>query len=163
MDYRGMRRIECAIVIDAPPRLVWDVITDVDRYPEWNRFTPRLELHSRPLGVGVELDLQCWITEDKLLPEEREVILALEPDRHAFCMGTSRRRGRPGIRSQRWQICEPLADGRTRFINHESFEGPLAPLVYLLYTAKLHRAFRGYCQDVRSRVESLQREEARNP
>ena len=39
--------------------------------------------------------------------------------------------------------------------NSERFEGPLAPLVYLLYRRKLARAFAGYCRDLKARAESL--------
>jgi hypothetical protein len=152
------RRIESEIIIDAPPERVWQVIADLDRYPQWNRFTPRLSLASRDLVVGAEFDLDCRMTERQLLENEHEVILAVEHDplepRYALCMGTSRTRGRPGIRSERWQICRPLG-ARTLFSNHEAFSGPLAPLVYALYARKLRRAFRLYCLDLQARVEGL--------
>lgn len=148
-----MYRIDSEILIDAPPAAVWRVITDLDRYPAWNRFTPRITLATRDLAVGAELDLDCQMTPRKLLRDEHEVILALEPERFALCMGTSRTRGRPGIVSYRWQICEDASAGRTRFLNHEEFQGPLAPLVHLLYARKLRRAFAGYCQDVKARAE----------
>ena len=77
-------------------------------------------------------------------------------------MGTSRTRGRPGIRSFRWQICEPLDDGQTRFINHEEFRGLLAPLVYLLYTKKLKTAFDRYCGELKEYAEARERGRARN-
>ncbi len=141
------------IVIDAPAAEVFRVLTDLDRYPEWNRFTPRISLTSAELEVGAELDLDCWITERKLLEGEREVILELDPERFVFSMGTSRTRGRPGIRSRREQRCEPLGPNRTRFINTETFTGPLAPLVRLLYDKKLNRAFARYCRDLKDRVE----------
>ena len=142
------------IRIAAPAEEVFRVITDLDRYPEWNRFTPRLSLATRDLAVGAEFELDCWITEDKLLRGEREVILELDPERFVFSMGTSRTRGRPGIRSRRVQRCEPLAAGETRFVNTEEFSGLLAPLVRLLYEKKLARAFERYCHDLKARVEA---------
>lgn len=148
-----MKPIATEIVIDAPPERVFAVVTDLDRYPEWNRFTPRITLATRDLRVGAELDLDCRMSERELLRGEREAILALEPARRAFCMGTSRTRGRPGIRSERWQVCEPLEGGRTCFRNWERFTGPIAPLVYVLYAGKLRRAFEGYCRDLKARVE----------
>ena len=152
-----MKRIESEIVIAAPSERVWRTICDFERYPEWNRFTPRFTLANRDLAVGAELDLDCRMTEHDLLRDEHEVVLAVEEEptrgRYALCMGTSRTRGRPGIRSERWQICEPLDAGRTRFLNHETFTGLLAPLVRLLYAGKLRRAFRSYCLDLKARVE----------
>jgi hypothetical protein len=152
------RRIESEIIIGAPPERVWEVVVDLDRYPQWNRFTPRISLASRDLAVGAELDLDCQMTERQLLENEHEVILAVEQDpleqRYALCMGTSRVRGRPGIRSERWQICRPL-ERRTLFSNYEELSGPLAPLVHALYARKLRRAFRLYCLDLQARVEEL--------
>jgi hypothetical protein len=104
--------------------------------------------------VGAELDLDCRMSPKKFLENEREVILSIEPERYRFCMGTSRKRGRPGIRSFRWQICEPIDGAATRFINYEEFHGPLAPLVYALYAGKLKAAFNAYCATLKARVES---------
>ncbi|MBN8215955.1 MAG: SRPBCC domain-containing protein [Spirochaetes bacterium] len=150
-----MFKVHTEAVLDAPPELVWRVITDLDAYPAWNTFTPRITLATADLKVGAELDLDCQMTERTLLRGEREVILALEPERRRFCMGTSRRRGRPGIRSFRWQACEALADGRTRLVNAEEFQGPLAPLVYLRYGSKLRAAFGRYLRDLAGRVAAV--------
>ena len=150
-----MPRICAEITVDAPAAELWQVIIDLDRYPEWNRFTPRITLASRDLRLGAELDLDCRMSERELLRDEHEVILAVEPERHALCMGTSRTRGRLGIVSERWQICEPLGRARTRFVNWEQFRGAIAPLVYLLYAPKLRRAFADYCASLAQRVASL--------
>jgi hypothetical protein len=153
---RWLRPVRCESLLDAPPERVFEILADLDRYPEWNRFTPRVTLASRDLAVGAELDLDCQMTPRELLVDEHEVILALERDparrRYALCMGTSRRRGRPGIRSERWQIASALGE-RTLFVNEESFRGPLAPLVYLLYREKLARAFSLYALDLKDRAE----------
>lgn len=146
--------VQSVIAIDAPAKDVFAVVLDVDAYPAWNPFTPRMSVRSRDLAVGVELDLDCQMTEDELLVGEREVILALDPERFRMCMGTSRKRGRPGIRSYRWQICEPIDARRTRFWNFELFEGPLAPLVSLLYREKLGRAFDGFVKALKQQVEA---------
>jgi len=140
------------IDIDAPVENVWNIIIDLERYPEWNTFTPRMG--AKQIVVGDEFLLDCQMTEKQLLRDEKEVFLAYEPERFRVCWGTSRTRGRPGIKSYRWQICEPVNDKRTHFINYEEFHGILAPLVNLLYGKKLHRAFVGYCQDLKKRAES---------
>jgi uncharacterized protein YndB with AHSA1/START domain len=38
--------------IAAPPQAVFDVILDVDRYPEWNVFTPRMTMRTDEVVVG---------------------------------------------------------------------------------------------------------------
>lgn len=150
-----MKPIRVERHIPAPPQAVFDVILDVDRYPEWNLFTPRLTMQSGEVEVGKEFDLDCQMTETQLLEGEREVVLALDREKRHFCMGTSRTRGRPGIRSFRWQKCEPAPGGGTRFINYETFHGPFGPFVYVLYRKRLMRAFERYCVALENRVISL--------
>ena len=150
-----MKPVRTEIIIPAPAEAVWRVITDFEDYHAWNSFTPRITLRNRDFAVGAEFDLDCRMSMREFLENEHETVLAIEPERFGLCMGTSRTRGRPGIKSFRWQICEPLEDGRTRFINYEEFRGPLAPLVYALYAKKLKTAFEAYCDALRSRVESL--------
>ena len=147
-----MKVTRSEIDIDAPVEKVWNIIIDLERYSEWNTFTPRME--AKQIVVGEEFLLDCQMTEKQLLRDEKEVFLAYEPERYRVCWGTSRTKGRPGIKSYRWQICEPVNDKRTHFINYEEFHGILAPLVNLLYGKKLHRAFVGYCQDLKKRAES---------
>jgi hypothetical protein len=150
-----MRKIESEIIINAPAASVWDIITDFDSYPRWNSFTPRITLTSGMSAVGAEFDLDCRMTERLLLENEHEVILARDTDTYRLCMGTSRTRGRPGIRSFRWQICEPADSGSTRFVNYEQFQGFLAPLVYFMYANRLKKAFDRYCIDLKRYAESL--------
>ena len=143
--------------IAAPPAAVFEVILDVDRYPAWNPFTPRMTVRTDEMAVGKEFDLDCWMTDTQLLEGEREVVLALDRERYHFCMGTSRTRGRPGIKSFRWQKCEPSPGGGTDFENYESFHGPLGPLVYVLFRKRLKRVFEKYCVALEARMLELNR------
>ena len=147
-----MRPVYSEIFIAAPPARVFDVVLDVDRYPEWNPFTPWISIATAAVAVGQELDLHCQMTPFQRLENEREVVLELDRERWVFIMGTSRIRGRPGIRSYRTQRCF-VTPGGTWFVNMERFEGPLAPLVYLLYGGKLAAAFAGYCEALKREAE----------
>jgi len=148
-----VKPIRVETIIDAPPARVWECITDFASYPRWNSFTPRITLANDSFTVGAEFDLDCRMTKSLFLRDEHEVILAIDKDRFRFCMGTSRTRGRPGIRSWRWQECVPIDGGKTRFINSEHFRGPLAPLVRLLFGARLKRAFVAYGDDLKRYAE----------
>ncbi len=146
--------VRSAVFIAAPPEQVFGVLLDVDSYPRWNPFTPWVSMRTAEVAPGVEFDLHCQMTPTQLLEHEHEVVLSLDRQRLEFSMGTSRTRGRPGVRSWRRQRCHPVKGG-TLLTNDERFAGPLAPLVYLLYRRRLRRAFVRYCGAVRRHVEAL--------
>jgi hypothetical protein len=148
-------RVDSEVTIAAPADRVFAVIVDVEQYPEWNSFTPRMTLRNDAVVAGTEFDLDCQMIERQLLRGEREVVLAVDRERHVLCNGTSRTRGRWGIQSERWQRCHPLPDGRTRVENYEIFRGPLTLLLWLLYRGRLRRAFARYCADLKRRAEAL--------
>ena len=147
-----MKLVRSEIEINAPAQKIWNIIIDFEHYPEWNTFTPRLGV--KRIVVGEEFTLDCQMTEKQLLKDEHEAFLVYEPEKYKISWGTSRTRGRPGIKSFRWQICEPLDDRRTHFINYEEFYGVLAPVVNLLYSKKLQRAYDRYCRALKKRAES---------
>ena len=147
-----MKSTRTEIDIDAPADRVFDIICDLERYPDWNPFTPWVS--AKAIEVGLEFDLHCQMTEKKLLKNEHEVFLDYQPENYKLCFGTSRTRGRRGIKSFRWQICEPVRDNRTHFINFEEFHGILAPLVQFLYGKKLKVAFEKYCLALKRRAEA---------
>jgi uncharacterized protein YndB with AHSA1/START domain len=147
-----MKEVRNEIEIAAPVQRVWEIITDIERYPEWNTFCPRMS--AKKIVVGEEVDLDCQMTEKQLLKNEHEVFLAYEPEKFKVCWGTSRKRGRPGIKSFHWQECVPLDERRTRLVNYEQFYGPLSSVVNLLYGGKLRKAYDKYVQDVKKRAEA---------
>jgi len=150
-----MKPIRVEMDINASAEKVWSVIMDMERYPEWNRFTPRITLKNQDVAVGAEFDLDCQMTPTQLLKNEHEVVLGLDSENYKFGMGTSRTKGRPGIKSFRWQICEPIDENHTHFINYEEFHGILSPTVYFLFHRKLKTAFKNYCLALKERAEAL--------
>ena len=147
------KRVYSEIVINAPVKIVWEIITDFEKYNEWNIFTPRITLKNKNFQTGAEFDLDCQMTDKEYLKNEHECILEINSDNYSFCMGTSRTKGRPGIRSYRWQTCEAVSSDKTRYINHERYEGPLAPVVRFLYDKKLSAAFNLFCIALKKRAE----------
>jgi len=67
-----------AIEIDAPARVVWQVLTDLDRYGEWNPFCVRAE---SSLQVGTPI--RFWLTNfwDDTLSEGVEIVCANEREK----------------------------------------------------------------------------------
>ena len=52
-----MRLIDTRIEIDAPPLRVWDVLTDVARFREWNPFITRIEGAPEP-GARLRVEIK---------------------------------------------------------------------------------------------------------
>ncbi|UCE85470.1 MAG: SRPBCC family protein, partial [Deltaproteobacteria bacterium] len=51
---RSPKCVRAEIEIDAPIERVWRILTDLDRYADWNPFTPRVESTLR-IGAPVHL------------------------------------------------------------------------------------------------------------
>jgi hypothetical protein len=150
-----LKSIYSEIEIAAPANIVWKIITDPDQYAKWNPFIPRITLRTQNMVDGTEFDLDCRMTETQLLKNEKEVVLEIDPKEFIFRMGTSRKRGRSGIVSNRCQICKAAGEASTTYINYEEFRGPLALLVYLLYSKKLQAAFNDHNAALKKYAESF--------
>lgn len=116
-----MRAIEHKTVIAAPPAEVWAVLADTDRYPEWNPFITSLDG-----SLELKGKLRVRISPPGGRPMTfRPTVVDYEPGTRVAWLG---RLGVPGLFDGRHTLTlEPLDDGRTRFIQHESFTGLLVP------------------------------------
>jgi hypothetical protein len=97
--------------VDATVDAVYDLITDVDRLPEWNRAIERID--ERPddaLAVGDE-----WLVRmhPPHLPAwgSRSTVEEIDPAAHTFAYRTVNADGNPSFAQWRWHV-EP-ADGAT--------------------------------------------------
>ncbi len=116
------REIHYEIEIKASPEDVWQVLTDLDKYAEWN---PLLHDASGKPQVGEQVDIsfrtaskegaiQCTVIEEKPNQElcwEYHVILpALFKGKHVFTI-------------------EPIGEEQVRFIDREIFNGLFVPFL----------------------------------
>lgn len=107
------------IEIDAPPAAVWDVLADTDAYSEWNPFVRRL---SGELREGATLEAHIAPPGGRAMTF-KPTVLAAEPGRELRWLG---RLLVPGVFDGDHRfLLEPLADGRTRFVQSERFSGVL--------------------------------------
>jgi hypothetical protein len=142
--------ISAQVEIEAPPDRVWQILTDLERYHEWNPFTPRVE---SSLMVGDPVTLQVRMRRDReLIQVER--MTACEDQRELswglqmvapIVLATNRR-----------QLLEPLAGGRTRYTTANEFRGALVPLVMLLYRRDMQRGFSEAAKALKLRAELSQ-------
>lgn len=119
-----METIETEIEIDAPVETVWEVITDLDAYHEWNPFIPTASGDPR-VGERIRIRVEPPGSFGGTFRPRVEVH---EPNRRLVWLG---RLGLPGLFDGRHELAaESLSESRTRFVQRETFSGLLVPLFF---------------------------------
>ena len=153
-------RPSASVEIDAPLDTVWSVMTDTERYSEWNPFVVAVECDGPPaVGKPVRLHVEFAGGKRVVSPER---ITALDPPYDA---GATRRatlayvyEGWPArlglVRGTRWQRLSQAPGGQTRYETVEEFSGPLVPLAG---PGRVEDGFRRHAEALRRRSETLGR------
>ncbi|WP_040780882.1 SRPBCC domain-containing protein [Nocardia pneumoniae] len=141
--------IDLAVDIDAPAELVWQVITDLPRYGEWNPFVSECRSSLVP---GEPIDMLVHLSGASPR-KQREWIRSHTPGREfSYAM-------KPvplgALHSLRSHTVTPLADDRTRYESHFELGGWLHPVVVALLGKNLRRGFEGMTEGIREQAESL--------
>ncbi|RJL33974.1 SRPBCC domain-containing protein [Bailinhaonella thermotolerans] len=112
--------IRTAVEIDASAARVWEILTDLPAYPEWNPFIVRSE------GTPAEGErLRNRLVNRTGSMDFSPVVLTAEPGRELRWIG---RFGIPGIvDGEHYFLIEPLGPGRVRLTQGETFTGVLVP------------------------------------
>lgn len=141
--------VDDVVEVDAPPEVVWSVLTDFGRYGEWNPFIGRCRAE---LTVGAPIDMSVRQLLPRPLPM-REWIRSVTPGRE---FGYSMKPLPLGaLRSHRAHTVVPLEGGRTRYESHFELDGWLSPLVGLLFGRGFRRGFPGMTTGVQREAERL--------
>ena len=123
--------VETAVEIDAPPERVWEIMSDVERWPEWTASVERAQrLDDGPLRLGSRARLK----QPKFPPVVWEVT-DLEPGRSFSWTARS-----AGVTSVGHHRIAPGAAGAVTVTLRLDQEGPLAPLL-AFFTSKLTRRY----------------------
>ncbi|KTG09116.1 hypothetical protein AUR64_15070 [Haloprofundus marisrubri] len=118
-----MKHIRTSIDIEAPPSIVWEILTDLDAYHEWNPYITEasgeveegeiVEIHVEPTGRR-QSTLDCRVTN-------------VVPERRLQWVGELRV---PGLfRGRHTFELDALGDDRTRLVNREEVSGLLTRFV----------------------------------
>ena len=117
-----MRVLEHITVIDAPAETVWDVLTDVERYDEWNPF---LRIGRPPGYVGQQLEVTARARKRTMSFKPR--VTVFEPGRSICWLG---KLFMPRIFDAAHELHVESIDGRrSRFTHRETFRGVLVPFL----------------------------------
>ena len=144
-----MREIRTSIDIEAPAAQVWQHLTDLEAYPEWNPFMPvaegtvakgeRLKVFIRPPGGRAMT----------FTPTVKEVV----PEQTFRWLG---RLGIPGLfDGEHIFELEALSEGRTRLVHREEFRGLLVPLFWSSLEGPTQQGFTDMNAALKARAEAV--------
>lgn len=145
-------RLHTEIDIDAAPAVVWDVLTDLEHYADWNPFVVRAE---GSVAVGARLVVRLQPPGGRATTF-RPTVTVVEPVRTFEWLG---RVGVPGIFDGRHRFeVQPLRSG-TRLVHSERFTGLAAPLLARALERSTRAGFEALNRALKQRAEAA----ARNP
>lgn len=133
--------------IDAPAERAWQVLTDFERYGEWNPFTTRVDTR---LEIGASVHMRVRLGPLRVSQAAR--ISAIEPPRllaWGVTMGP-----RWLLLAHREQRIEELGDSRCRYVTTDALAGLLVPLLVLLVDGFIRRGFDAMGAALKARAES---------
>jgi len=143
-----MKELVTTVDVDAPAAVLWDVLTDLDSYPEWNR-------HSRVTGslaVGERLRVEPGPDAGRM-PTFRPTVVELDEGREFAWLGHLFVRGL--FDGEHRFVVDDLGDGRSRITQSERFSGLLAGLLLRFVGDDTASNFRAVNESARVRAESL--------
>jgi hypothetical protein len=118
-----MKELHKEIEINATQERVWQLLTDFDRFPQWNPFIRRVEGKAE-VGAKLEVHIQPSGARGMTF---KPTVLTAEPFRELRWLG---RMIMPGLFDGEHKFTvEPLGENQVRFIQQEMFTGILVPLL----------------------------------
>lgn len=144
-----MGTVRAEIEIDAPAERIFDILTDLKSYPEWNPFTPRVE---STLRVGDPVHLHVRLRGERLA-HRVEYVSRNERPSH-LCWGATIGAGFL-LSAERCQSLIRIDERRTRFVNEDVLRGWLAPLVMATFGGPMQRGFEAVAVALKQRAESI--------
>ena len=122
------------IRIEAPVGFVWDVLTDVDKYGEWNPFTPQARTDFE-IGSPAHLLVRMGRARMRIT----ETVSAFEHTRLIAWRKTFGARWL--LLAVREQHLAPVSESACLYHNTDRLTGMLAPLVFLCFGGYMRRGF----------------------
>ena len=136
------------VVIEAPAALVWEIITDFEKYGEWNQFCPSIE---GELEIGSPVKMQVDLGNG--LQEQVEYITCIEaPGKITWSM-----ENKPGdpIHADRSQVVTALDDGRCSYVTYDDFSGDFAAEMVKQMGEQVRSGFNLCARNLKQRAEAL--------
>jgi uncharacterized protein YndB with AHSA1/START domain len=140
-----------AVEIDAPAAVVWQVLTDLPRYREWNPFTVRVETS---LQVGDPIDLYIPVPgQDGQEMCVREWIVAVEPGQLLSWEQLTTAESKDCAR--RDQYIETLGPAKSRYFTTDIFLGLNQDKIMDTFGPWVQASFDAVADGVKRQAEAL--------
>jgi hypothetical protein len=140
-------QLSTSIDIDADPGHVWQVLTDLARYRDWNPFITHAE---GPVAVGQRLTLRMQPVGGRKVTI-RPTVLEATPGRQLRWLG---RLGVAGLfDGEHVFTITSRPDGGVRLTQEEQFRGLLVPLLARVLTTRTRPAFEAMNEALKHRAE----------
>lgn len=140
--------IDKTVDINAPAAIVWNVIRDLDAYPQWNPFC--LECRST-LQPGAPIDMKVKLSARP--QAQREWVRSYDEGRgFSYTMKPVPLGALSSLRSHEITAVDGL---RSRYRSYFHLQGWLRPLVLALLRRPLETGFIGMTDAVKRRAEAL--------
>jgi uncharacterized protein YndB with AHSA1/START domain len=137
-----------SIDVSAPPERVWEVLVDVEKWPEWTDSVSKVRtLDSGPLTVGSRVEVS-----QPRIPTGTYTVTALVPG-SAFTW----EQRQPGSRVTAHHECAPLPDGGTRVDLQVVMSGAVGGVVGRLYRNLTRRYLAMEAAGLKARAEDVAR------
>lgn len=133
-----------SIEVAAPPERVWEVLVDVEKWPEWTDSVRRARLlDDGPLAVGSRVEVS-----QPRIPTGAYTVTALDPGR-SFTW----EQRQPGSTVSAHHECVPLPEGGTRVELRVVMSGALGGVVGRLYRGLTERYLEMEAAGLKARAE----------
>ena len=135
------------ILIKAPAGFVWDVLTDVETYGDWNPFTPRARTDfsiGSPAHLRVRMGPCRMPITETVCAFERPRLIAWTKTFGATWL----------LVAVREQHLEPRGEGACEYHNTDRLRGVLAPLVGRCFGGYMQRGFTDVGEGLRRYAEA---------
>lgn len=144
-----MKEVRTEIIIDAPVQRVFKVLTDIDRYQEWN---PLIVSAHGKVSPGEKLNIIIRLRDKPDMPYVVE-ILQIIPDQAFVWIGRMKMKGI--LDGKHFFEVFPDGANRVRVVQREEFRGLLVPFVWGSFlNTRMREGFESVNRSLKKRAES---------
>lgn len=138
---------EHSIDIAASPERVWQLLSELENYGQWNPYSPRAEGR---LVVGEEVRIEAHLGDE--VRWVNNLVTEVEPGKK-LCWHSLEWYGFLA-RGFRCRNLQPLPDGGVRLVHHELMVGPLSGLIERIYREDIDEGLRVMDEALKAAAET---------